>query len=161
MAADTKFLSQMHNLLDMFSAQKKSGNRTIISWRNRYSVNVEDIDNQHKAIFDLINKYYNHILEGSSNKETGYVLDELIHSLTEHFSFEEELMRLYAYPGLYSHKHLHDYFISELNRMKTDLEKYFGPVSLNSGNFIRKWIVNHILRSDKSYSTFLRLRGIS
>ena len=151
----------MQNIMELFSVSKKENIKAIVSWRTRYSVNIEEIDNQHKEIIGSINKFFDGIFKGISNREASYSLEEIIQTTRDHFAYEEELMQLYQYPAMNSHKHTHDYFISELNNRKRYIENSHGPVSLNTGDFIRKWIVNHILSTDKSYSTFLHLRGIS
>jgi len=159
MATNANFLNPMQNLIDLFAAQKREDFRTIVTWKNRYSVSIDDVDNQHKEIFHLLNKYYNRIMQGHSLDEIISVFNELTVSCQDHFSFEEDLMHLYAYPGLYSHKNAHDYFIGELEHMKQVVQNSFNSVSLESVDFIRNWIINHIMGLDKPYSTFLRLRG--
>ena len=151
----------MQNIMEIFSiqkVQKREPVKEIVSWRTRYSINIEEIDNQHKEIIGLINNFFDGIFKGISNREACYRLEELIQTSWDHFAFEEDLMLIHKYPGLLPHKRTHDNFINELNTRKYDMETNRGPISLNSGDFIRKWIVNHILSADKSYSMFLRLR---
>ena len=154
----------MQNIMELFTVQKvqkKESIKPIVSWRTRYSMNIAEIDHQHKDIIGSINKFFDGIFKGDSNREASYCLDEIIQTSWDHFSYEENLMELYEYPGLNSHKSTHDYFIKSLQDIRYSIENNPGPVSLSSGDYIRKWIVNHILATDKSYSTFMRLKGIS
>lgn len=154
----------MQNIMELFSAQKveKVENiKPIVSWRTRYSVNIDEIDNQHKGIITSLNKFFDGIFKGVSNREASYDLDEIIQTSQDHFAYEENLMQIYKYPGFQSHKDTHDYFISALQDIRCSIENNPGPVSLNSGDYIRKWIVNHILATDKPYSTYMRLKLVS
>lgn len=151
----------VQNIIDLFSSTKKDYVKSVVSWRTRYSMNIESVDNQHKEIFLVINNYIDSILKGSGNLKTKYILNELIQACRDHFEHEEQLMYQNEYPGLYSHKHTHKNFISELLVIRNSIENKPDPVSISTGDFIRKWIVNHILTSDKAYSTFMRLRRVA
>lgn len=159
--AQARSIGLMQNIFDLFTPQKKETTKTIVSWRSRYSVNIETIDDQHKKIFDLLNKYFDGIFKGASTSSAIGILEDIIQTSRDHFFHEEDLMQLYEYPGLYSHKQIHDYFINEMKDIQKHIETNAAPVSLGSGDYIRKWFVNHIMASDKPYSTFIRLRGIS
>ena len=151
----------VQNIMDLFSSAKKDYVRSVVSWRTRYSMNIESVDNQHKEIFGIINNYIDSILKGFGKLKTKYILDELIQACREHFDHEEGLMLQNEYPGLYSHKHTHKHFISELLEIKNKIDSNPFPISISTGDFIRKWTVNHILTSDKAYSTFMRLRRVA
>jgi len=158
---ETRPFGLVQNIMDLFSPPKKEYVKSVVSWRTRYSMNIEMVDNQHKEIFFIINNYIDSILKGFGNLKTKYILDELIQACREHFEYEEELMNRNEYPALYSHKHTHKYFITELMEIRTSIDSKSGPVSVSTGDFIRKWIVNHILTSDKAYSTYMRLRQVA
>ena len=158
---ENKSFGIVQNIMDLFSSPKKDYVKSVVSWRTRYSMNIESIDNQHKEIFSLINNYLDSILKGFGKLKTKYILDDLIQSCRDHFEHEEELMQQNEYPALYSHKHTHKYFISELLEIRNSIENDPFPISTSTGDFIRKWTVNHILTSDKAYSTFLRLRQVA
>ncbi|MBN1407045.1 MAG: hemerythrin family protein [Calditrichaceae bacterium] len=151
----------VQNIMDIFNSPKKDYVKSVISWRTRYSMNIESIDNQHKEIFGIINNYINCILKGFGKLKTKYILDELIQSCRDHFEHEEGLMHQNEYPGLYSHKHTHKYFINELLDIRNKIDNNPFPISISTGDFIRKWTINHILTSDKAYSIFMRLRQVA
>jgi hemerythrin len=158
---ESRSFGLVQNIMDLFSSPKKDYVKSVVSWRTRYSMNIESIDDQHKEIFVIINNYINSILKGNGKVKTKYILDELIQACRDHFKHEEKIMHQNEYPGLYSHKHTHKNFISELYEIRNKIENDPFPVSISTGDFIRKWTVNHILASDKAYSTFMRLRHVA
>lgn len=131
-----------------------------INWADSLSVKISSVDDQHKKLFDLINSFYEGISQGS-NKETMLKLIMGLKSYTvTHFTHEERLLRQAGYPDFDNHKRQHEDFIKKVNEFQ---EKYTSGkliLSLEVTGFIKTWITEHIMKTDKMYATHLANAGI-
>jgi hemerythrin len=132
----------------------------VIKWSESYSVHIDEIDKQHKKLFDMINEFYNKVVNHSN--------DELIFELVKgmriyvqtHFNYEEELMKRYNYSHYNVHKKQHDSFVQKVMELENKLKKGITVVSFEITSFLKDWIKNHILTIDIQYSKFLNERGV-
>ena len=129
----------------------------LITWLATYSVNLPPIDEQHKRLFDLLNRLRDEIAVKKSGPEAiGTALDELIQYTKTHFELEERFLASMQYPEIAQHKAKHD----ALTKRVMDLQQGFSAgkttVAAELMNFMRFWLTNHILRTDKRYAAFLR-----
>ena len=85
-----------------------------VSWNKSFSVNNIEIDNQHKKLFELINKLHSSLKAGQGNTVLKPVLMELVEYVKVHFAHEEKLMKEKQYPDYDKHKQKHEEYISEL-----------------------------------------------
>ena len=129
----------------------------LITWLATYSVNLPPIDEQHKRLFDLLNRLHDEVAVKKSGTEAiGTALDELIQYTKNHFELEERFLASMQYPEIAQHKAKHD----ALTKRVMDLQQGFSAgkttVAAELMNFMRFWLTNHILRTDKRYAAFLR-----
>jgi hemerythrin-like metal-binding protein len=131
-----------------------------INWSDSLSVKVSSVDEQHKKLFDLINSFYEGISQ-NQNKETMLKLIMGLKSYTvTHFTHEERLLRQAGYPDFNNHKKQHEDFIKKVNEFQ---EKYTSGkliLSLEVTGFIKTWITEHIMKTDKMYVSHLTNAGI-
>lgn len=130
------------------------------AWNKEYSVDNEEIDNQHKKFFEIGEKVSNIIFanEASYRKEDVMsILYELKDYTRFHFSFEETLMKKYGYAHYETHKNEHNLFVEKIKKIEgSDTENLPEETIIELINFIFEWISGHILKSDKKYSVFFR-----
>lgn len=132
----------------------------FINWNDSYSVNVEEIDNQHKELVGMINDFYEKI-----NKEDGRVLVEnLIVRMREyvimHFEFEKRMMRKYDFPELTDHHAEHNLFIEKVKSLEYKILNNTFVLSFEITNFLREWLNKHILESDMQYAHYFESKKI-
>ncbi len=133
----------------------------FISWVEEYSVNVREIDHQHKKLLEIINKLHDGILAVNYDFTLTEVLDELVNYTVYHFGFEENLLVRSGYQKVTKHFSMHSEFIDKL---KDYLRKHqSGEISITEDlmSFLKDWLVNHIMHTDKEYSSFLNSKGIT
>ncbi len=120
-----------------------------IEWNSNISVNVADIDTQHKKLVNLINTLHEAMTQGKGKEILGKVLDELVDYTKTHFSFEEGKMQAAGYKQYLSHKLEHDRF----TRQVMDLQKQYhdgkATITIDVLNFLKDWLVNHIQGVDR------------
>lgn len=133
----------------------------FIKWKEAYSLGIEQIDDQHKQLVEVLNKLYNAMSKGQTKEIIGQVIDDLRRYTISHFSYEENLMRKHGYPELNSHIKIHKAFVDKIDEFKTRLLVKDMTLTLDIVGFLKDWLVNHIMGTDKKYSPFLTERGVS
>lgn len=125
--------------------------RTLMPWTPALSVEIQEIDEQHKILVDLINELYDSMIEGRSTKANGEILDRLIEYTKTHFVVEESVMRILGYVDYDEHKKKHDVFVAKLMEFKWTYDKGDHHIALALLDFMKEWLAEHILKTDKQY----------
>ncbi|EKD27068.1 MAG: hypothetical protein ACD_79C00896G0004 [uncultured bacterium] len=132
----------------------------FIDWTDSLSVGINLIDEQHKKLVGLVNSLYDAMKVGKGNDVLGKILEELIEYTKYHFSTEEELMKKHLYPKFLDHKKEHD----ALTKAAVDLAKQHKEgamlLSMKVNTFLKDWLTNHIMGTDKKYSPFFIEKGL-
>jgi hemerythrin-like metal-binding protein len=137
-----------------------SDTKCVFRWTGTYKVNVGVLDQQHQELFDTVNELERALRVGEGNSVVDELLDKLMTYAGLHFTAEESLMERHKFPGLSTHRVLHEMF---RKRMMTFLEKHRAAkpgVSVELLLFLQTWLKTHVLKMDKQYSVFLNARGV-
>jgi hemerythrin len=134
---------------------------TFFSWQDTYSVNIKEIDNQHKAIIDMLNDLYDAFLNKEHSQKTGEILDRLTDYANYHFHTEEEYFEMFKYAKRSSHMHEHKIFIEKVKAFREEFNQNPTALTYKIINFLREWLVNHIEISDKEYVSCFKGNGLS
>ncbi len=124
-----------------------------IVWDDSYSVNIKEIDEQHKHWIGIINELHDRLIGGEGLTEIGR---KSLQAMEEygvfHFSFEEEYMKKIGYPDLPHHTREHKKFLEQIRSVRRDEAE--GHIVLNSEimKILMNWLIQHIKGSDKKYS---------
>jgi len=126
----------------------------MIAWSECFATHIEIVDNQHKRLFELLNKLsdsYNK--NGPCENSVDEILKSLIAYADEHF-IEEELLMLHSKLDerhISIHRMEHKSFIYDVNNMWTHLSSEEDLLSLteNLVCFITSWLTYHILGTDR------------
>jgi len=131
-----------------------------ITWKDTLSVKVKSIDDQHKKLFEIINNFYENISARSNDQ----LILELVKGMKDytlmHFNTEENYMKECDYPDYIKHKQEHDEFIAKVNELEEKLKNGTIILSFEITNFLKDWIKNHIMSTDKKYCTCFVKCGI-
>ena len=137
-------------LIGQFEASDKP---SIPVFTEKFKTGIPMIDEEHKALFDIIGKIHTTIQTELVHDKFDLILDilgELKEYTQVHFSDEENYMREIGYEGLAQQEILHQKFIDTLNELDLDdvddnQEEYLYEFL----GFLQNWLVNHILKVDK------------
>ena len=132
----------------------------LIDWKEPYSVNIKKLDDQHKTLVQMINTLHDAMREGKGSATLGQILDKLINYAAEHFRSEESLFTIHQYPDLLKHKREHEEFVKNVVAFKHDFESGRIALTLKVMNFLKEWLIKHILGSDKEYTHYLNAKGV-
>jgi hemerythrin len=132
--------------------QKK---RVYLKWSDKYSVNVTEIDEQHKELLSLVNSMYDAMHAGRGRDMIGTIIDEFVDYTDYHFKTEEALLRHHAYPAYDDHKEMHDRLVREAHRIKEAFDSGNMPTAIEVMLLLTNWLNNHILEEDKKYKPYV------
>jgi len=133
----------------------------LLTWSDKFSVQVRQFDEEHKQLMNLINQLHDAMKAGQGKQVIGDVLNGLIEYTRKHFAAEDRLMKAQGYPGYENHKKEHN----QLTMTVMDFQKGFAEgsaiLSQTVMTFLRDWLTNHIQGVDKEYGPFLNGKGIT
>lgn len=133
----------------------------VLNWNERYSVNVRELDNQHRRLFDLINKLDDHMRAGKGREILGVVLRELVDYTKVHFANEERILRESGYPGYEEHKAVHAKVTERVNAIYRQYQEGKGDrLSIEALDYLYNWITKHIMGTDQRYASHLNSKGV-
>lgn len=132
----------------------------IFSWKDSLSVNVREIDNEHKQLVDTLNALYVAMNERRAKGAIGEILNRLAEYTITHFKNEEKLMTRRSFPGYNEHHEEHEAFKAKVADFMAGYKSGKIMLSLEVMNFLKDWLNNHILGQDKEYGRFLNEQGI-
>ncbi len=130
--------------------------KKLIEWTDLYSVDFDDIDEQHKKLINIINKMFTGFSDGTAVETLNDIVDELISYTQYHFDLEEKYFKKYSYPELEEHIKLHQGFVEKVIDFKNDVLKGKKDAPYEVFSYIKKWLTNHILVEDIKYSKYFK-----
>jgi len=132
----------------------------LIDWNDDLSVNIKEVDQEHKKLINLINSLHSAMGSGQGKKAMGPVLAGLVDYTKTHFAFEEQLMRKNRYPGYLNHKSLHDSLTEQVVELNNKYQEGKTLVTVEVLAFLKDWLTNHIKTVDKKYGPYLNAKGV-
>lgn len=130
---------------------------------NKHSVGIEEIDEQHKVLFDIINDIYICII----NKNYS-ILDKLLLKIivyiTNHFKTENEyLLKLSENitsdlkQFVIAHITEHETFVDILTKKIEDYILYDKMILIDIAIFLNNWLNNHVIYDDVVLFNLLKI----
>ncbi len=124
-------------------------------WDNTLSVEVDEIDEDHHKLIDLLNMLTRSIEQSDDANYIEAILDELISCTVWHFRHEERLMLKYGYDATDEHKAEHSKLIESIEALKQKFVKEGKTVSDQDIEFLEHWLTGHILGTDMELGAYL------
>lgn len=127
-------------------------------WSENLLTHIEEIDKQHKVLFDCLSR-----LEEAHNKndrwsQMHFAIIEMKNFAKIHFAVEESILRICDYPLLAPHIAEHRGFEDCLTHIeKRSLSE---DVCDDMIKFLRRWLVEHIGKTDHQYVPFIKCAQI-
>lgn len=128
-----------------------------LTWNNSLSIGIDNIDTQHKELFDCIDKLLTSIETPKNNDEIIKTLNFLEEYVVKHFNDEEEIQTKTNYSLLDVQHIQHENFKSELKEFRRVFETHGAStiLALNIHKSLIDWFKNHIMTLDKDLGDFL------
>jgi len=133
----------------------------IITWQDKYSVGIKEIDMQHKQLIAMINELNDAMLAGKGKEALLPVLNKLAGYCVSHFAVEEKYFDTYAYPESADHKDKHRKMTAKVKALIADVQSGRSTISVEVMSFLKNWLDKHIMETDKKYGPYLNSKGLS
>ena len=124
-------------------------------WDNTLSVDVEEIDDDHRKLVELFNMLNQAVVDGEAINYIEAVLGELVSCTDWHFKHEERLMLKYGYDDFEAHKSEHEKLIESARAMQEKFRDEGNQVSIHGLEFLERWLTGHILGADMALGLYL------
>ena len=124
------------------------------------SVGIEIADMHHKKLVSMINGLHHAMLYDNSKEVMANVLSALVVYTQKHFEYEEELFKTYHYPEYDAHKRQHDDLTKHVIKFNEKFNAGNTMLNIELLNFLKSWLIEHIIKSDRKYIAFLNERGV-
>ncbi|MBW6409556.1 bacteriohemerythrin [Clostridium weizhouense] len=134
-------------------------------WKERYKLNIDEIDKQHRRLMDIGKKAYEiAVIDDGYDRydEILTIIDELLEYTKYHFEYEEEMLKKYDYKHIHSQEEEHSFYVYKIDQVasREDIDDNQRKVILEIIDFLSQWISTHIMISDREYAVYLKEQGI-
>ena len=123
-------------------------------------IGVDQIDNEHRRLFELVNEVANLLMRNDINRsDVNAVLMELDEYAVLHFRHEEEYMMQINDPELPRQKKMHQDFVNKISEIKQgDVQSKDEKETLkNVVEYVARWLFTHILSSDTMIGVYQKM----
>lgn len=124
-------------------------------WDATLSVEIDEIDDDHRKLVDLFNLLNHAVADGESSVYLEAVLEELVNCTVWHFSHEERLMLKFGYPGYADHRDEHQALIKAAGELQQRFRNQGKRISGEDIVYLEKWLTGHVLGMDKDLGAYL------
>jgi len=132
----------------------------LIEWNSEYSVEVEEIDMQHKKIFVLIDELNTAINDMKTKESLEKILSGLVNYAIYHFDTEEKYFDQFHYEFTDEHKEQHEIFKKKVTDISQKIDKNEIEISSELIDYLEDWILEHVTDSDQKYKKCLKENGL-
>jgi hemerythrin len=130
-------------------------NRIGIPWDNRYLVDVQIIDDQHRELIKRFNELCSGCRKGGAAFFSNNVYG-LVNYLEFHFSTEEKFLEKIRYPDIAAHAMQHRIFLIDILERIDALKPEQADVD-SVINYFHDWIITHFSLIDRKYATYIHI----
>lgn len=119
----------------------------LIEWNQSLTINIPEIDYQHRNLVSMINALHTAIEAGESRENLGEILEELDLYVINHFATEERLMERIRYEFMAQHKQEHLRLAESVLQYRNNFARGEGSAE-DLLHFLLRWLLNHIAGAD-------------
>jgi hemerythrin len=127
-----------------------------LTWTPAISVDVKTIDDQHKKLFEILNRALLIRQRGMDHREMIEVLRELVDYSDYHFRTEDDYMLDNNYPLFQNHRKEHGQYLRKMSRLLEAFEKNEPGLPDEIGAFLEQWWLKHVSESDLRYARYFK-----
>ena len=128
----------------------------LFVWDDSCKTGITEIDQDHKGLVNLINDLYEAMQDGSGGALLLPIFSALKHYTETHFTREEHFMVECDAPDQKKHFQEHKLMMAKLADLESRHRKGEAAISVQTLNFLRDWLKNHICVVDKAMASQLK-----
>ncbi len=138
--------------------QITNDNRLI--WKDEYSVKVAEIDEQHKHLFEIINKLFAMVSSTQSKKAINDLISEIVSYKVAHFATEEKYFHQFNFEGTKEHEIAHQRFDAKVKELVATHKDDTTALAFELVDFLEDWLVGHLMSLDQQYVKCFKEHGL-
>ncbi len=132
----------------------------LIEWDDQLNLGISEIDAQHQKLVVLINELHEAMLARRTNEVLGTIIERLLAYTKSHFRTEELYFAEFAFPEKAAHTEAHQRFTGKVLDFQRDFSEGKLLLSMEVMTFLKEWLIQHILGTDRKYVALFRERGL-
>ena len=132
----------------------------FLDFNDKLSVKIGIIDEQHKVLINIMNDLHEAMSAGKGKLAIYDTLARLIDYTKMHFAMEQRLMTQYVYPERKIHEIQHQELVKQVDELDQKVKAGRGTVTIETMTFLKSWLNNHILQTDRKFGDYLVSKGV-
>ncbi len=133
----------------------------FFTWTDELSVNVREIDAQHRKLVEMINSLHRALVESRGRQQQAAAIQGMVDYAATHFKLEEDYMRKFRYEKSAAHLREHEGFTAKAVEL-SDRSKAAGFIlTLEVLDFLKTWLKRHIMGVDRQYMECFARNGLT
>lgn len=135
-------------------------------WKEKYKIGIARIDEQHKELFDRVEKFLTALRKEGDWQEKLPEIKETLSFMQNyvivHFDAEEAYQKKIGYPDFQKHHLIHKEFTDYVMQCAHSFEKEGYPeqsVQKFAGKLLA-WLINHVVATDLKMSNYVKEEGV-
>lgn len=130
----------------------------LVEWSEELSVGVDEIDNDHKKLLEIVNQFYDAYRFSGRRSTVLSALADIADYATWHFDHEERIMRREKFPGLDNHIQQHTALLDGLAGLIAGFETGRADITEATLDFLSAWVLVHLKTEDLELGRWIRAR---
>ncbi|MBF0448972.1 MAG: bacteriohemerythrin [Magnetococcales bacterium] len=132
-----------------------AGKDYLFQWNEEYSIEIEEMDDQHKRMFEMAHKVLQAFSLGDQTVGER-ALSLLVDFTQQHFEQEEALLDEYGFPEAKQHKKNHKRLLGKIKQIQKEMAGRGKRGHINLEKVMKEWVLIHILTEDRKFGQFVR-----
>jgi hemerythrin len=132
-----------------------------LAWDPSMSVNVPELDEQHRSFVGVLNELHDTLMQGEFHDvliATELTLERLEKYVGEHFRTEEEYLSRIGYPDINEHRRKHEEFAARVRALREAYASGEGVLNTDLVKTMVVWLSDHLVAEDNKYAVFAAAR---
>lgn len=128
---------------------------TLIAWNASHETGYAPMDTEHMRLAGLLNELHDDLLHGSSLTLIETEFQRIARHTASHFRHEERLMEESGFPDSPNHLLAHQQLEAQIADLSRQIDEGEPVFTLELAEFLRNWLLNHIMTMDKKLGEHL------
>ena len=125
-----------------------------LEWSDSLSVGVPQMDEQHRKLVEILNRFYEAVEKGERDEAIEMLLKGAEEYTVFHFQSEENFMEEIGFPELEAHRKAHQNLVNEVRMAKEKHARGDRKAVRGLAAFLLSWLYTHIAKTDRKYGEF-------
>jgi len=131
-----------------------------LEWDKKYSVDIMEIDNQHKRMFATINELIGAIDDNTLKENLDGVINQLYQYKKYHFAVEEKYFKEFNYEETDEHIAEHKMFGERIDAIRKEFAGDSLKLAFELVDYLEDWLIEHIMTVDQKYKECFKSHGL-